>query len=86
MLSDVLCGTGLIVVQPLKAGSVPLTAETGKPDTGFFVGSAAGGGEDTCFESHAQDVANQGEILINSVVPLILQPPFAVPGAGLLAG
>ncbi|PPV97577.1 hypothetical protein C5P27_24920 [Escherichia coli] len=51
------------------------------------VQSAAGGGEGTCFESYTQDVANLDEILINSVVPLILQPTlFAVPGASFLAG
>ena len=86
MLSDVPGGTRLIAIVTLEAGTVTLATETGEPDTDLLAISAAGELGYLSPKADSEDITNQREVFVNVAVPVILQSPFAVPVASVLAG
>lgn len=86
VVPDVLCGLWLVAIAAFKTGSVALAPEAGEPDARFFVEPAVTGPDDTGSEAHVENFANLREVLIHTAIPVVIQTPFAILGAGFLAG
>src|SRR5690606_17659883 len=71
-------------VEPLPARAVTLRPEAPEPDAGFLPRSAAHQASGSGLEADAEDLGDALEILINGVVPIVVEAAFTIPGAGLV--
>src|SRR5690606_23794867 len=77
-------GVPAVGVEPLPARAVTLRPKAPEPDAGFLPRSAAPQAGGSGLEADAEDLGDALEILINGVVPIVVEAAIAIPRAGLV--
>ncbi len=77
-------GVSGVGIRPLPAGAIALRPEAPEPDAGFAARAAAHQADGTGPEVDAEDFRDAPEILIDGIIPVVIEAALAIPGARLV--